>query len=160
MAPSGEVCSLGEVACPPLESGQRPCPSPLNESITSQVRAVTSRGGSYLQIPKEDQNAPLGAIILYKPSLICIRQRALRVHFMTKVWSCTTLSLQNRITTRFLLLNALCTCLLLQSRTSRLSNMYDNVMSGILLVAYYICTCTIHVYYIFLWFQDVFIHIF
>ena len=36
------------------------------------------------------------------------RQRALRVHFITKVWSCHNTLITNPITTKFLFLNALC----------------------------------------------------
>ncbi len=37
-----------------------------------------------------------------------IRKRALRVHFMTKVWSCHNTFITNPVTTKFLFLNALC----------------------------------------------------
>ncbi len=46
------------------------------------------------------------------------RQRALRVHFLTKVWSCHNTFITNPIATKFLFLNALCLMSTPQSETT------------------------------------------
>ena len=74
---SGTMPLLGKWPALPWELVRDHAPpgEVLRERVTSQVRASlsgwghTSRGGSYLRFPREGQNAPPGAVILYTPCL-------------------------------------------------------------------------------------------
>ena len=78
----------------------------LHSEIYQIHLSIEAQCGTAL-LPLGDCHTTFNGSKCYAGYILINRQRALRVHFITKIWSCHNTFITNSITTKFLYLNAL-----------------------------------------------------